>query len=177
VANFAPKQILGTVSERENKRSFELEVPLVFNTPFGSAGITAKTANETTMTEHGRLEVYGNLAQDDEHDDGANSVTWDLTENPINKDGILRSFRGTILLFCRPGEAFWLRGTVKPVVSFSLDPRRLATKKLVREKDEPIYLDGKTSLGKSICFEYKEFDAVDFPWDEVLNLPKSLDNV
>ena len=174
VANFAPKQILGTVSERESKRSFELEVPLVFNTPFGSAGITTKMAHETTMTENGRLEVYGNLAQDDEHDDGANSVTWDLTENPISKDGILRSFRGVILLFCKPGEAFWLYGTVKPVVSFSLDPRRLVTKKLVREKDEPIYLDGNRMLGKPICFEHKEFDAVEFPWDEVLNLPKSL---
>jgi hypothetical protein len=174
VANFAPKQILGTVVERENKTSLEFEVPLVFDTPFGSSGITATIARETTMTERGCLEVYGNLAQDDEHDDGANSVTWDLTENPISKDGILRSFRGIILLFCRPGETLWLHGTVKPVVSFSLDPRRLVTKKLVREKDQPIYLDGKTTLGNSVCLGYDKFDADNFPWNEVLNLPKSL---
>jgi hypothetical protein len=176
VANFAPKQILGTVSDRENKKTLELEVPLVFDTPFGSTGITAKMARETTVTEHGQLEVHGSLAQDDEHDNGANSVVWDLAENPISKDGILRAFRGAVLIFCRPGDSIWLHGTAKPVVSFSLDPRRLVTKKLVRVKDEPIYLDGKRTMGNPACFQHGEFDAEDFPWDEVLNLPNSLGN-
>jgi hypothetical protein len=97
---------------------------------------------------------------------------WDLTENPISKDGILRAFRGAVLIFCRLEDPFSLHGTAKPVVSFSLDPRRLVTKKLVREKDEPIYLDRKRTLGESVCFQHMEFDAVEFPWDEALNLPK-----
>lgn len=63
---------------------------------------------------------------------------------------------------------------VKPVVSFSLDPRRLFTKKLVKERYEPILLDGVTTLGNSICFEHDAFDADGFPWQAVLNLPLPL---
>jgi hypothetical protein len=174
VANFAPKEILGLVKDRENKKSFEIEVPIVFQVPFGSAELLAKWSRETTLTEEGRFELHGDLAQDDEHDDGANSVAWDLAENKISKDGILRSFRGVVLLFYRPREAFWMHVSVKPVVSFSLDPRRLFTKKLVREKDEPILLDGQTTLGNSSCFEHDRFDADDFPWQVVLNLPVPL---
>jgi hypothetical protein len=174
VANFAPKEILGSVVQRENKKSFEIEVPIVFDVPFGSAGITTKWTRKTTFTEEGRSEVHGNLAQDDEHADGANSVTWDLTENPVSKDGILRSFRGVFLLFCVPGEALWMHVSVKPVVSFSLDPRRLYSKKLIRERDDPVLLDGTTTLGNSSCFEYEKFDADDFPWDPVLKLPGPL---
>lgn len=174
VANFAPKEIQGLVTQWENKKSFEIEVPVVFDVPFGSAGLSAKWTRETTLTEEGRIEVHGNLAQDDEHADGANSVTWDLSENPISKEGILRSFRGVFLLFWPPREALWMHVSVKPLVSFSLDPRRLFTKKLVREKDEPVLLDGETTLGNSSCFEYDKFDADDFPWQAVLNLPRPL---
>jgi hypothetical protein len=177
VANFAPKQMFGQVKERENKKTFEIEVPLVFETPFGlSAEITGRWARETSMTEEGRTELYGNLAQDDEHDDGANSVAWDLSENPISKDGILRSFRGVVLLFCRPREAFWMHVSVKPVVKFSLDPRRLFTKRLVGDRDEPILLDGVTTLGNASCFGHDRFDTDEFPWQAVLNLPRSLDS-
>lgn len=174
VVNFAPKEIFGVVKDRENKKSFEIEVPIVFQVPFGSVEPSAKWSRETTLIEEGRFELHGDLAQDDEHDDGANSVTWDLTENKVSKDGILRSFRGVVLLFHRPREAFWMHVSVKPVVSYSLDPRRLFTKKLVREKDEPVLLDGQTTLGHSPCFGHDSFDADDFPWQAVLNLPVPL---
>lgn len=173
VANFAPKEILGLVKERDNKKSFEIEVPVVFQVPFGSTGLSAKWSHETAVTEEGRSEVHGDFAQDDDHADGANSVTWDLTENPIKEDGILRSFRGVVLLLCNPGEAFWMDVSVKPVVKFSLDPRRLFTKRLIREKDQPILLDRKTTLGNSPCFKHDAFDD-NFPWQEVLNLPVPL---
>jgi len=67
--------------------------------------------------ERGRMpfKVHGNLAQDDYHDDGANSVTWDLIENQISKEGILRSFRAVVGLFHRPNEPFWMDVSVKPV--------------------------------------------------------------
>lgn len=174
VANFAPKDILGQAKERENKTAFRLEVPIVFNAPFGSAQMLAKWSRETTMSEEECLEVHGNLAQDDYHDEGANSVTWDLTENPISKGGILRSFRAIVVLFHRPNEPFWMDVSVKPVVKFSLDPRRLFTKRLVREKDEPVLLDGRTMFGNSSCLKYDQFDSDDFPWQEVLNLQAPL---
>ncbi|KAL6814081.1 hypothetical protein V8C40DRAFT_255904 [Trichoderma camerunense] len=174
VANFAPRQILGQTKPRDNHRILEISAPIVFHTPFGPAQMSAKWSQETTFTEEGRLEVHGNLAQDDDHDDGANSVTWDLTENPVSKNGILRSFRGVIVLFCRPGDAFWMRVSVKPVVKFALDPRKLLTKRLVGDKDEPVLLNGRQSLGSSSCFGYSEFDAEDFPWLDVLNLPQPL---
>ena len=64
--------------------------------------------------------------------------------------------------------------SVKPVVKFSLDPRRLFTKRLVREKDEPVLLDGRTMLGNSSCLKYDKFDSDDFPWQAVLDLPAPL---
>ncbi|KAK3389594.1 hypothetical protein B0H63DRAFT_464006 [Podospora didyma] len=175
VTNFAPKAMLGQVRERENRKTLELEVPLTFEAPFGSAEFAARWSREMTMTEEGRAELHGNLAQDDEHDDGANSVVWDLTENPVSKEGILRSFRAVAVLYLRRrGEAFWMRVDVKPVVKFSLDPSRLFTKRLVREGDEPILLDGETVLGESSCHGHEVFDAADFPWETVLNLPGPL---
>ncbi|KAF4332401.1 hypothetical protein FBEOM_13798 [Fusarium beomiforme] len=174
VANFAPKTVIGQVKELESTKLFEIEVPVVFETPFGSAGLTSRWSKETKVTEEGRMEIHGNLAQDDDHDDGANSVTWDMTENPISKEGILRSFRGALILFCRKNEAFWMRVSVKPVVKFSLDPRRLFTKRLVGDKDDPVLLDGKTPRGSLSCLGYSAFDSSAFPWHEVLNLPAPL---
>ncbi|KAK0753712.1 hypothetical protein B0T18DRAFT_314319 [Schizothecium vesticola] len=174
VANFAPKQLLGRVRERESCQTFEITAPVTFEVPFGSAEFAPRWARETTMTEEGQTELHGNLAQDDEHDDGANSVAWDLTENPISKGGILRTFRGVVLLFHRPAEAFWMRVDVKPVVKFSLDPKRLFTKRMVGRGDEPILLDGETTLGDTKCHSCDAFDADDFPWDAILNLPGQL---
>ncbi|KAK0726413.1 hypothetical protein B0T21DRAFT_385675 [Apiosordaria backusii] len=123
-------------------------------------------------TEEGQAELHGYLAQDDEHDDGANSVAWDMTENPVSKGGIFRSFRGVVVLHLRrPGEAFWLKVDVKPVVKFSLDPKRLFAQRLIGKRDDPILLDGKTTLGDSVCHGYEAFDAEDFPWDAVLKGP------
>lgn len=177
VANFAPKQLFGQVRERENSNAFEVEVPVTFELPFGSTGLSARWKRETTATEKGRTELYGNLAQDDEHDDGANSVAWDLVENSVSKEGILRSFRGVMLLWHRVGEAFWMRVDVKPVVKFSLDPRRLFTKRLVSDRDEPILLDGETTIMDPMYHSHDTFDAEDFPWDGVLNFSRPLGNL
>lgn len=174
VANFAPKRLLGRTRERESHETLEIMAPVTFEVPFGSAGIAPRWARETIMTEEGQAELHGNLAQDDEHDDGANSVAWDLTENPISKSGILRTFRGVVLLFHRPAEAFWMRVDVKPVVKFSLDLKRLFTKRLIGRGDEPILLDGETALGDQTCHSFGAFDAEDFPWDAILNLAGNL---
>jgi len=174
VANFAPKRLLGRVRERESRKVFEISAPITFEVPFGSAELAVRWERETAMTEEGQAELYGSLAQDDDHDDGANSVAWDLTENPVSKEGILRTFRGVVVLFHRVGEAFWMRVDVKPVVKFSLDPRRLFTKRMIARKDDPIFLDGKTSLEYSECHGHDDFDAADFPWGRVLNLPGTL---
>lgn len=125
------------------------------------------------MTEEGRLEVHDNLAQDDDHDEGANSVTWDLGKNLISKVGILRSFRA-VVVFHRPKEAIWMEVLVQPVVQFSLDPRRLLSKQLVRKGDEPVLLDGNKECGDSSCLKVDKFDSDDFPWEAVLNLPAPL---
>ncbi|KAK0659487.1 hypothetical protein QBC41DRAFT_331436 [Cercophora samala] len=173
VANFAPVSIVGPPQSRTNSNTFEIAAPLtLFDTPFGlgpSVGITPRWAKEITKTEEGQAELHGYLAQDDDHDEGANSVAWDMAENPVSKGGIFRSFRGVVLLTLpRPGEAFWMKVEVKPVVKFSLDPKRLLAQRLIGKRDEPILLDGKTTLGKSVCHDFEAFDAEDFPWDAVL---------
>jgi hypothetical protein len=174
VANFAPKKVLGQVKTRENKKTWEIEVPVTFEAPFGSVGITGSFASETAMTEEGRSEVHGNRAQDDAHDDGANAVTWDFTENSLSKEGILRSFRSAIILWVRPKEAFWMHVSVKPVVKFSINPNRLFTKRLLQDRDDPILLDGEQTLGTIKSFGVSKFDSDDFPWHEMLSLPKEL---
>ncbi|KAI3320727.1 hypothetical protein HD806DRAFT_505978 [Xylariaceae sp. AK1471] len=174
VANFAPKHMIGQVKERESSRALELEIPVTFGVPFGSVGLTASWSKTTSFTEEGRLEILGNLAQDDEHDEGANSVQWDLNENKVSKEGIIRSFRGVVLLYHQPQEAFWMRVSVKPVVKFSLDPRRLLTKRLVGDKDDPVLLDGYTERGEARCLANRSFDSADFPWHIILDLPKSI---
>jgi len=179
VANFAPKTLLGQILTREHKTTHEIKMPVVFEAPLGpKVGVTTTFGGETTVTEEGRLEVHGNLAQDDDHDEGANSVTWDMTENPLKKDGILRSFRGVVILKVRQREAFWLHVSVKPVVKFSLDPKRLFTKRMRQERDEPILLDGQTpyhSCGDGKSLRFDEFDSSEFPWEEVLHLPPRLE--
>jgi hypothetical protein len=175
VANFAPKQMLGKVRERNDSMSVGVEVPITLGLPFASAGVTPSWSRDTTKTQEGRAELYGNLAQDDDHDDGANSVTWDLTENPVSKEGIFRSFRGIVLLFCRPQEAFWLRVSVKPVVKFSLDPRRLFTKRLMQDRDDPVLLDGSTMLMHPSLSSYTEFTETGFPWPRLLQAPEAIE--
>ncbi|KAK4172653.1 hypothetical protein QBC36DRAFT_337381 [Triangularia setosa] len=173
VANFAPVSILGAPQSRTNSNTFEIAAPLtLFDTPFGlgpSVGVTPRWAKETIKTEEGQAELYGYLAPDDDHDDGANSIAWDMTENPVSKGGIFRSFRGVVVLHLRrPEQMFWMKVDVKPVVKFSLDPKRLFAQRLIGKRDEPILLDGKTMLGNSVCHGYEVFDATDFPWDAVL---------
>jgi hypothetical protein len=152
VINLAPKEVYGIVKTVDEKKYWDVSIPLKFESPVGvSAGITGTLGAERNMTEENRMEIHGNLAQDDDHDEGANAVTWDLTENSSNKDGIFRSFRAAIVVQCRFKEAFWMRVSVKPSVKFSLDPRRLSTKedglyRLLQRNDDPILLDGETPL-------------------------------
>ncbi|GFP58629.1 hypothetical protein TASIC1_0010044000 [Trichoderma asperellum] len=174
VANFAPKQMLGQVKSWHNRKTFEISTPIIFNAPFGSAQLSAKWSQKTALTEDGQLEVNGNLAQDDDHDDGANSVTWDLIENPVSKNGILRSFRGVVVLFCHPDDALWIHVSVKPVMKFVLDPWRLMIKRLMSDRDDPVLLNGRRTLGSLSCLSHTKFDAEDFPWQDVLNLPQPL---
>lgn len=72
--------------------------------------------------------------------------------------------------------AFRFAHRAKPVVKFSLDPKRLFTKRMVGRGDEPILLDGETTLGDPKCHSCDVFDADDFPWDVILNLPGQLGN-
>ncbi|KAI0099039.1 hypothetical protein GGR51DRAFT_536556 [Nemania sp. FL0031] len=167
VANFAPKQLSDEPKVREVSRMFEVEIPFKIEAPFVSAGFSLKRSSEIVQTEEGRGQIHGTLFQDDEHDDGPNGVAWDLEENHVSKEGIVRSLRALVVLHCRPREAFWMHVEVKPVVNFTLDPRRLV-RRLVGDRDEPIALDGRTEFGKPECFVQSDFDYEDFPWQILL---------
>jgi hypothetical protein len=195
VANFAPKRVFGQVKEphvaagissvhlynvegnEARDHAIQINAPIQQLVLAINHGDTLSLRESKMFRIEGSvacMELRGNLAQDDVHDDGANSVIWDLEENPISKEGILRSFRGVILLFCRRGEAFWMDVSVKPAVKFSLDPQRLFTKRLMGTKDEPILLDGHSTLGDLACLSHDKFDSEDFPWQNVLNLSAPL---
>ena len=178
VANFAPKQVYGMVSVIDQKKHWEVSIPVTFETPIGlSAGVTGTAGSESNSHEDNRMEIHGNLYQDDEHDEGANGVTWDLQENKVQGDGIFRNFRGTIVVLHEPDQPFWMRVSVKPAVKFSLDPRRLVTKedplaRLLQRNDDPILLDGRTPLKRQPDIGCKDFSSEEFPWSSITRLPK-----
>lgn len=178
VVNFAPKEVYGIVKTVNEKKYGDVSIPLMFQTPVGlSAGIMGTFGAEKKMIEENRMEIHGNLAQDDDHDEGANAVTWDLTENATSKDGILRSFRAAIVVKYGRGEAFWMRVSVKPAIKFSLDPRRISTKgdslhRLLQRNDDPILLDGVTPLKGQPDLACDDFSSSEFPWEKILQFPK-----
>ncbi|KAH0557165.1 hypothetical protein GP486_005046 [Trichoglossum hirsutum] len=181
VVNLAPKEVYGVIKLVNELKHWEVSIPAMFQSSVGiSAGITASVGAKTYATAENRMEIHGNLSQDDDHDEGANGATWDLTENQAHRDGIFRHFRAVILIQHQPQEAFWMRVTVKPSVKFSLDPRRLSQKgdvfhKLLQLNDDPILLDGKTPHGPADCGS-NNFSSKDFPWEKVLQFPKEYEN-
>jgi hypothetical protein len=111
------------------------------------------------------MEVHGNLDWDDDHDEAANAVSWQLTENAAQRDGIFRQFRAATVFLNEPGQPLWMKVIVKPTVRFSADPRRLLPK-----NDHPVLLDGKTPL-LPLDLKCDDFSADTFPWEKVLQLP------
>ena len=178
VANFAPKEVYGMVSAIDQKKHWEVSIPVMFESPIGlSAGITGTAGGESNSHEDNRMEIHGNLYQDDEHDEGANGVTWDLQENKIQGDGIFRNFRGAIVVLHEPGMPFWMHLSVRPAIKFSLDPRRVVTKedplaRLLQRNDHPILLDGRTPFKRQPDLGCDDFSAADFPWNKILVLPR-----
>lgn len=181
VANFAPKQVYGMVSTIDQKKHWEVSIPVMFESPIGlSAGVTGTAGNKTISHEDNRMELHGNLYQDDDHDEGANGVTWDLQENKVQGDGIFRNFCGAIVVLHEPDQPFWMRVSVKPAVRFSLDPRRLITKedhlaRLLQRNDHPVLLDGATQLKRQPDLTCDDFSSEEFPWHSILRLPKEFE--
>ena len=121
------------------------------------------------------MEVHGTFDFDDDHDDAANAVSWELTENTAQKNGIFRQFRAAIVFLSPPGQLVWMKVVVDPRVNFSVDPRHLLKKeslllRLLQRNDHPILLDGKTSLSPS-DLGCNGFSVAEFPWEKVLQLP------
>ncbi|ETS85178.1 hypothetical protein PFICI_03203 [Pestalotiopsis fici W106-1] len=168
VVNFAPKQLSDNApTERKVNRLFELEVPFKVEVPYVSMGFSFKRSAGWARTEEGRGRVHGGFYQDDDHDDGANGVTWDVEENHVSKEGIVRDLRTLVMLRWRPEAPFLMHVRVKPVVSFALDARRLV-RRLVGERDEPVALDGCSQMGNPECLANSNFDSEDFPWHALL---------
>jgi hypothetical protein len=63
---------------------------------------------ETTEHQDNWMEIHGQLYEDDDHVDEANAVSWDLFENPVQRDGIFRNFRGAIVVLYPPGRPMWM---------------------------------------------------------------------
>ncbi|RDL39271.1 uncharacterized protein BP5553_03611 [Venustampulla echinocandica] len=175
ILNFAPKQVYGAVKTVEEKKKYDISIPLTFETPIGlSAGLEPHVGRESlTVVEH-RMALHGNLFYDDDHDE-ANVVTWDLSENSAQKDGIFRHFAAAVVVANPPDTPMWMRVEVKPSVRFSLDPRYLLDKnsvlvRLMSKNDEPVLLDGKTPKkpAEQPDLRCDDFASDEFPWQKVV---------
>ena len=178
VVNYAPKEVYGIVTTVDQRKHWKIEIPLMFHSPIGlKAGLTGSGGSDWSTHEDNRIEIHGNFYQDDEHDEGANGVTWDLQENKTQHYGIFRSFRSVIMVKHQAARPFWMRVSVKPAVRFSLDLRRLVTKnsvllRLLQRNDDPVLLDCKTPLKGQPDFGCDDFSSDDFPWARILQMPQ-----
>ncbi|KAK3654481.1 hypothetical protein LTR56_004111 [Elasticomyces elasticus] len=177
VVNLAPKEVYGTVSTIEEKRTWDVKIPLMFESPIGlSAGFESHLGGERTTQRNSRTELHGNLYYDHDHDDEACGATWDLSENEVQGDGIFRQFRAAIIL-CHPADQpMWMSVRVKPSVKFSLNPQRLFERGdpfayLLQRNDEPVLLDGSTGKPQASHISCSDFSSDSFPWPEVLWFP------
>jgi hypothetical protein len=177
VKNLAPKEVYGIVKTVEEKKVFDVTIPVMFESPIGlKAGVTSQVRNEKTEHQENRMEIHGHLYFDDDHDEDANAVTWDLSENDAQKDGIFREVKVAIVVLNPADKPMWMDVSVKPSVKFSADPRRLVAKndafaRLLQKNDEPVLLDGKTPKTGQSDLGCSDFSSTTFPWDKVLRLP------
>jgi hypothetical protein len=177
VKNLAPKEVYGMVKTVGERKYWDISIPLMFESPVGAkVGMTGKGGMEKKAFEDNRAEIHGELLPDDSHPNGANAVTWDLTENEVQKDGIIRHFTGVVVVQHTEGQITWMNVCVKPSVKFSLDPRRLGQKtdpllELFQRSDDPVLLDGKTPKEGQIDLGCDDFSSKDFPWEKILHIP------
>lgn len=178
VTNMAPKEVYGILKASKEKNSYGITIPAMFESPIGLwTSIEGHAGKEETEHQENRMEIHGDLYFDDEHDQYANAVTWDLSENDALKDGIFRYFKAAIVLLNPPEQPMWMEVVVKPSVRFSLDPRRLVQKsnpfaRLLQKNDDPVLLDGKTAKTGPFDPGCNDFSSPAFPWDKVLQIPK-----
>jgi len=177
VVNMAPKTVYGIVKTVDEKTVKDITVPVMFESPIGLfAGVELHARMEQTKQQENRMEIHGQLYEDDDHVDEANAVSWDLFENPAQKDGILRNFRTAIVVQNPPGQAMWMKVIVKPSVKFSVDVRRLFGKndpfaRLLQQNDDPVPLDGITAKAGQLDLGCDDFTSPEFPWSKVLRMP------
>lgn len=144
VVDLAPVTLWGEAKTIDQKTKWSVDVPVKWKDG-AEAGIDTKAAIEKSLSREHRMNIEGSEMFDDDHVTHANSVQWTMEENEVQKDGILKRFRGFIVVLLPEGAktAMWVKVKVQPAVKFSVDPRRLY-RKLIQKNDDPIYLDGKT---------------------------------
>ncbi|KAH7085256.1 hypothetical protein BKA63DRAFT_559898 [Paraphoma chrysanthemicola] len=181
VANMAPKSMYGVVTTVKDKTVLDVTVPVMFENPLGlKAGVVLHSGIERNENSEHRMEIHGQRYEDDDHVDAPNGVSWDLFENRIHRNGIMRNFRAAVVVLNPPGEPMWMEVVVKPSVKFSVDPRRLLMKndafaKLLQLNDQPVPLDGKTPKADQADLGCDDFTSSEFPWAKVLRLPSDVE--
>lgn len=156
VANMAPIGVYGVAMPVEDKT-----MQVVFESPLG------------LQTD---VDILGEPVEDDNHINAPNGGSWELRENSVEKDGILRNFYAAIVVLNPPGQPMWMEVAVMPSVRFSIDPRRLfgkndAIAKLLQLNDQPVPLDGKTPKEGQADLGCDDFSSPQFPWSKILRLP------
>lgn len=172
VVNFAPVEVWGVAKTIDQKSRWSVEVPLKWKQGV-EAGVSTKVAMEKSLGRECRMSIDGAEMFDDDHATCANAIQWIMEENRAQQDGILKRFRGFVVVLLPEGanNAMWVKVNVRPSVEFSADPRRLF-RKLKQKNDEPIYLDGKTPY-PDVCDQNlsSDFGDPDFPWENLVVYP------
>jgi hypothetical protein len=142
---YAPREVWGQSKVVQQKRTWALTVPVVANIHGVQAGVTVNGGVEKNVDRDHRMNILGDTLSDDNHVSGDNEVQWNISENRAQRDGIPHGFTTAIIaLLPSNGNKIQLDVKVTPSVVFSINPLRL-----LQKKDEPLYLDRKTTKGTS----------------------------
>jgi hypothetical protein len=177
VANIAPKSVYGVITCVEDKEVQDVMVLKVFEKPLElNTGEESHAGMERMRHAEHRMEIHGQPVEDDNHVNAPNGGSWDLFEDPVAKDGILRNFSAVVVVLNPLEKPMWMEVLVKPSVRFSVDPRRLFEKndafaKLLQLNDQPVPLDGKTPKEGQADLGCNDFTSPQFPWSRILRLP------
>jgi hypothetical protein len=142
---FAPVQLWGVATVQHESRLWRVGMPVTAQAPGGvvQGGVEVSRESGKEVDIGKRMNVRGELIGDDAHVDGDNGVEWVVGENAAQKDGIPHRLTVAIVVSLPKSKSgMTVAVEVKPAVAFSMNPLRL-----MQQKHDPIYLDGKTGKG------------------------------
>lgn len=169
----APVKVHGEVSTEHHKRQWNLSIPIKYQFFGAEAGIEASMGGESEIDRDHRMTIEGGTTSDDMHYYGDNIAIWTISENKMQKSGIIRRFPAALVIALpnSPSRPVSLRGLIRPYVCFTINPHRL-----LQRRDDPVYLDGEKETEDEMIAPGVDFADKAFPWQDIISIPSKYED-